>query len=718
MRFGWLIAMVVCVSIGCVDQSTRLELPQIKDGTIDVSDWDFEKGGAIELKGDWLFLWGGFTVPGTWSELSEKLPDTAPVPAGWGALKESHGIQRRGHATYALRILGLKRADLRLEFAGLTRSVAIQSISDGVVIDEVRLGRIGDSQATEIPVAWVDPQLRVSLREDSSQPVSSVSILVHLANYHHPHGGIYLAPTLSLSSESIMRERKRQFLAHLLLGFLLIAGLYHLVLFILRRDDQVALYFGLFCLALALRVVSMGVGQSLGLTETVAEHDVLLRIEYLSMPMMLASIGFFLLELFPRDSFRRFVLFWPIGCGGLLVLLILFADPPLLAEYLYLFQIEILIGLFGIIFHLGYAVSQKTPFAVWCLGAFLLAAFGGVNDILHTNGVIETGHIVSFTLMGFVLLQSAIVAKNFARAFEDRDASNQALLESYQQLDAELLKRETLQEANAALQRDNETASQQLIQADKLATLGTLVAGVAHDIANPTGLIKLSREEVLKGYEQSRRLIYELLGEPEDAETRAIVQQFDSFFSQQRAGLADIELGVSHIVAINGAIRNQSRIDTLVRQVSVRELIDECLIIVGSRLKEVEVRVNCDDALHIEVIRSQFGQVLMNLLANAADAVSEGSESKRRIWVSASRSDDATVKISIEDSGPGIPVELREKILQPFFTTKSVGKGTGLGMPIVVRILHEHGFELLIEESQELGGAQVCLVKAGGQGKA
>ena len=86
----------------------------------------------------------------------------------------------------------------------------------------------------------------------------------------------------------------------------------------------------------------MGVGQSLGLTETVAEHDVLMRLEYLSMPMMLASIGFFLLELFPRDSFRRFVLFW----GHRLWWTSGFADlvcrTLVFGEYLFLFQIEIL----------------------------------------------------------------------------------------------------------------------------------------------------------------------------------------------------------------------------------------------------------------------------------------------------------------------------------------------------------------------------------------
>ena len=87
-----------------------------------------------------------------------------------------------------------------------------------------------------------------------------------------------------------------------------------------------------------------------------------------------------------------------------------------------------------------------------CLGAFAILAGGAINDILYAQGIINTGHVVTFSTIGFILLQSAIIARHFARAFE-RDASNRALLETYNQLDAELLKQESLQAINISFNK-------------------------------------------------------------------------------------------------------------------------------------------------------------------------------------------------------------------------------------------------------------------------
>ena len=98
----------------------------------------------------------------------------------------------------------------------------------------------------------------------------------------------------------------------------------------------------------------------------------------------------------------------------------------------------------------------------------------------------------------------------------------------------------------------------------------------------------------------------------------------------------------------------------------------------------------------------------MNLLANASDAIREHGTGGS-ITISVTNSEPEGFVLILEDSGPGIPQELRPKILEPFFTTKDVGKGTGLGMPIVLRILEMHGLTLAIDDSERHGGAKMTI---------
>ena len=138
-----------------------------------------------------------------------------------------------------------------------------------------------------------------------------------------------------------------------------------------------------------------------------------------------------------------------------------------------------------------------------------------------------------------------------------------------------------------------------------------------------------------------------------------------------------------HASAKSTPIRNQSRVDLAPGIVTLRTLVDECLTITRSRLIGIEVELCFEESAVVQVIRSQFGQVLINLISNAADAIGEvkGKAKSGQIRLSAKVEDKTLREFTIEDSGPGIPEDVREKILNPF-TTKEVGKELGLGCPL------------------------------------
>jgi C4-dicarboxylate-specific signal transduction histidine kinase len=141
--------------------------------------------------------------------------------------------------------------------------------------------------------------------------------------------------------------------------------------------------------------------------------------------------------------------------------------------------------------------------------------------------------------------------------------------------------------------------------------------------------------------------------------------------------------------------------------VALREVVNEALLLCRSRTKLCELEVAVEDVT-VHADPTGLGQLVMNLVSNAADALGESREKlpsvNPRIRVSASAA-EGRFTIAVEDSGTGIPEELRAKILEPFFTTKPRGQGTGLGLAIVQRVVKQHGGVLEVGTSRGLGGA-------------
>ena len=184
----------------------------------------------------------------------------------------------------------------------------------------------------------------------------------------------------------------------------------------------------------------------------------------------------------------------------------MFASTLSLTSALRSFQIYIVVVLVTITLHLLRQVRESINARYALVGIGLLFA-AVINDLLHASELIETDYIVPLSVVVFVLVQSGLIGRNHARVFAERDRAQRELLQNYQKLDEELLKRDSLLKKNTALRQENRTAAAQLVAADKLATLGTVVAGVAHDIANPTGLISNTNVTVRQGLNELQEFL-------------------------------------------------------------------------------------------------------------------------------------------------------------------------------------------------------------------
>ncbi|MBI6953996.1 hybrid sensor histidine kinase/response regulator [Pseudomonas sp. B21-023] len=258
-----------------------------------------------------------------------------------------------------------------------------------------------------------------------------------------------------------------------------------------------------------------------------------------------------------------------------------------------------------------------------------------------------------------------------------------------------------LKHASEALQREIDERKQlesQLVQSEKLASLGQMAAGVAHEINNPIGFVS-SNLGTLEGYFQQLATMLDAYRHAEQglgaSEVSAALQrlreqtELDFLREDIPVLIKESKEGIGRVAQIVKDLKDFSRVDSAQQWQSANLLqgIDSTVNIVASELKyKADVIKRYQPLPDVECLPSQINQVILNLLVNAAQAM--GSE-RGTITLSTGQL-DASVWIEVADTGSGIAPEHLQKVFDPFFTTKPVGQGTGLGLSLSYGIIKKH----------------------------
>jgi signal transduction histidine kinase len=258
-------------------------------------------------------------------------------------------------------------------------------------------------------------------------------------------------------------------------------------------------------------------------------------------------------------------------------------------------------------------------------------------------------------------------------------------------------------------------AQVQLVQTEKMSSLGQLVAGIAHEINNPVGFIHGNLQPAIGYVEDLFQVLeaYQKEHSPGSMQLQTLINRVDLPFIQTDLPklLGSMQMGTDRIREIVLSLRNFSRLDEDgMKAVDIHEGLNNTLLILQHRLKPthafsgIKVVKEYGDLPPVECYAGQLNQVFMNLLSNAIDAMIENDSSKHKQIKIRTELIDTEVVIQISDNGSGIPEDLQSQLFNPFFTTKPVGKGTGLGLSISYQIITErHGGRLVCRSQSGLG---------------
>jgi signal transduction histidine kinase len=330
------------------------------------------------------------------------------------------------------------------------------------------------------------------------------------------------------------------------------------------------------------------------------------------------------------------------------------------------------------------------------------------SELGHRDEIIKRQRItvVMTIISGLFML---VVLVSLFKGYRNKIKKNQLLTQQKEQIEKINSKLElTNRSLYDTITKLHETQSQ-LVSSEKMASLGVLTAGIAHEINNPVNFIYTGINSLIKDINELFKILTDLLQKVKESGNEELIQAVKDIENTDDLNelleiipqtIYDIKVGAERAADIIKGLRNFSRIDRDSKQVAdIHEGIDSSLLLLRNKFKNhITVKKEYKQIPHIECYPGKLNQAFMNILSNAIDAIEKEGAITIRTW-----SDEEQVFVQIEDTGKGISSDVIDKIFDPFFTTKSVGKGVGLGLSITYGIIQEHNGKIDVKSEQNVG---------------
>lgn len=387
-------------------------------------------------------------------------------------------------------------------------------------------------------------------------------------------------------------------------------------------------------------------------------------------------------------------------------------------------------GLFVVLFVFATAIIlawRKIRSAYFFLGAWSFFLFGILAYIMQTQGLLTLGFYPNVPMLigtAFeALLLSFALADKINILKKEKDIEQLELVEALNKNEQLVREQNSMLEDKVKLRTDElehalrnlQDTQSQLVNQEKMASLGQLTAGIAHEINNPINFVSSNIMPLKRDIKDIMEIIgfYRATGAKEfTPETLKKAKQLendlelDYVLNEVEQLLKGMDDGARRTVEIVKGLRLFSRVDEQdVKKVDIHDGINSTVILLNSTIPgKIQIVRDFGELPLVECLAGKINQVFMNVINNAVHALADNLNtiSEPKIILK-TRAFQEFVSIEIEDNGPGMPEHVKKRIFEPFFTTKSVGKGTGLGLSIVYSIIENHNGTLEVTSTMGVG---------------